>query len=281
MGIIDTYTVVMDQPIHPIRPGSGVGAKIMTIFSRDAYGQLVVDYSPSDDQQKTVDAARKLVAMAASRGKLPSAYDDIAWDKKGRANGNALRHEIYDISPDTNRVLVCVRESEGSKYGVRTTSKTYFVVAKHGRGVRVLAANKAVAAKAAKSAKTLGDAILVALGKMKCPIKRGAVRIGYKLLKRNGEHFASVWDGSEWKLGVSRIESATADHTGGYYYYATLDECLQAAACNDVFGDARRHNQLAIVEVEASGNHYGHESEAGLKLCATKIKPIREIASTL
>ena len=256
----------------------------MKTLSRDQYGQIIFKYYDDADQKSAIEAIRELIARAANDGAIPAAYDDLSWDKKGRSAGGALHHEIYDISPDLNRALVCIRTTEGGRYGVRTTSKSYCVVARHGRGVRVLPANKAVAAKAAKAAKTaanLGDAILVSLGKMKLPVKPGTVRTGYKLLKRVGTGFASVWDGSAWDLGKTRIEASTDDHTGGFYYYATLEECLAAAANNAVFSESRSHNQLAIVQVEASGNHYVHAAEHGEKLCATRVTPIREIASTL
>jgi hypothetical protein len=211
----------------------------------------------------------------------------MEWGRRGRERGHrigdARHHEIYDVSPNGHRALICVREVEGTKYGVRTVSKDYYVLARHGRGVRVIPAKKAVAAKAAKAAKALGGAIEVALGRAKLAVPAAEVRTGYKLLVRTNAPgvYQSAWDESEWVIGRSRIERATDDHTGGYYYYADLDEALAAAATNDVFGGARDHDRLAVVEVEASGAHYAHAATVGTKLCATKVRPVREIASTL
>ena len=223
--------------------------------------------------------AHDLVAQAAARGKIPAAYDRLSWDRKGRASGSAMHHEIYDITPDGNRALVCLRRAEGSRYGVRTTGKEYVVLARHGRGVRVLDANKAVAAKAAKAAGgSLGVAVETALGKRKLAVR---VRTGYKLLVRTDTGFVSAWDGSIWEIGKARIQAATEDHSGGFYYYATLDEAIEAAASDDVFGEACDHRRLAVVEIEASGRHYAHRANVGVKLCATRVKPIREIATIL
>ncbi len=240
--------------------------------ARDAFGAL----------RLPPKSAKELVQQAAARGKLPAAYDDLSWDRKGRASGEAVNHEIYDVNDSETRALVCVRHAVGSKYGVRTTSKEYFVIARHGRGIRVLEANKAVAAKAAKAAgDAMGVAIDTALGKRKLAVKTGTVRTGYKVLVRTVDGFASAWDGSEWIVGKARVEAATDDHTGGFYYYSTIEEALEAAACNDVFGEARDHRKLAVCEVEASGRHYEHCARVGTKLCATKVTVLREIATTI
>lgn len=245
-------------------------------ITRNTYGEII--------RGEILDAARALVAQAGK--KIPTEFDSMEWGTSGKERGHrigeARHHEIYDINPEGTRALVCVRAVEGTRYGVRTCSKEYFVIARHGRGVRVLPANKAVAAKAAKAAgENLGVAIEVALGKAKLAVAHATIRTGYKLLVRTATGFVSAWDGSEWAIGETRIEAASSDHTGGFYYYATLPEALAAAAANDVFGNAREHSKLAVVEVEASGRHYAHVATVGTKLCATKVKPVREVASTL
>jgi hypothetical protein len=252
-----------------------------TTISRTTYGELIHTPATAD----AITAARALITAAG--GKLPRAYDDMEWGRSGRERGQRLgdarHHEIYDVAANGHRALICVREVEGTKYGVRTVSKEYYVVARHGRGVRVIMAKKAVAAKAAKTAGALGEAISVALGRAKLKLPAAKLRSGYKLLVRTDEPgvYQSAWDDSEWVIGRARIEAATDDHTGGYYYYADLNEALAAAASNDVFGPAREHDRLAVVEVEASGRHYAHAATVGTKLCATRVRPVREIASTL
>lgn len=179
-------------------------------------------------------------------------------------------------------MLVCVRETEGTRYGVKTLSKSYFLIAKRGRGITVSGANKAVVAKAAKSCgNTIGGAIIIVSGRGRLPTPMAEKRAGYKLVQKEDDGLVSVWDGSPWPLGKTRTERATPDHEGGFYYYASLDEALEAAAHNEVFGSAREHKKLVVIEVEASGNHYKHEGRYGTKLCATRIKPIREVAMTL
>lgn len=270
--------------------------KTINAFVRTAYGELLAEWISTEDgrrirepaAQALIDSALAMAGDAAARGKMPAPCDNMEWGRSGRERGKrigtAVHHEVYDVTPDGRRALICVREVEGTKYGIATRAKRYYVVAHHGAGVRVIEANKAVAAKAAKSAgNTIGDAIDVVLGKARLRVPANRVRTGYKLLVRTDTPgvYASAWDGSEWVLGRTRVEAATNDHTGGFYYYASLDECLAAAAAGEVFGQHREHDRLAVVEVEASGHHYAHTGAQGIKLCATRVRPIREIASTL
>jgi hypothetical protein len=267
----------LQQPSSRYPRGKAQETKMnASTITRDAFGAII--------KGEALVQARALVALA--RGKVPAQYDDMRWGRSGKERGHrigyACHHEIYDLNPEGTRALVCVREVEGTRYGVKTTSKEYFVIARHGLGVRVLPANKAVAAKAAKAAgETLGMAIEVALGKAKLPVKPAEIKTGYKLLVRGDDGFVSAWDGSAWQIGKARVEAASDNHTGGFYYYADLGEALEAAAANDVFGSAREHNRLAVVEVQASGRHYAHRAVHGTKLCATRVMPVREIASTI
>ena len=261
-----------------------------TTLTRDQYGALCATHrtTDSDSDSALLLSAQALVALAATTGKLPAAYDTLRRDRKGRYSGGARHHEVYDFTAST--VLVCVRETEGSKYGVKTLSKDYFLVTRCGRGVRVTPAPKAIAAKAAKaSGSALGTAIAVCQGKRSAPAPKCLTpRTGYKIVRRDGTDFVSVWDDSPWAIGVMRTEAATPDHEGGYYYYRTLDEAIAEAAQRQAFGDAREYHDLSIIEVEASGREYQHDSTplatilgigAPIKRCATRIRPLREVCA--
>jgi hypothetical protein len=274
---------------QPTPPGRWLSKEIemqtttTLLVRRSSYGEIIS--SADGRRHATLDDAKSLIVGAQKTGKLPETFDNITRDRKGRFDGEARHIELYDVAPSGKQALVCVRESEGSKYGVATRSKTYFIIARHARGVRVVAANKAVAAKAAKAAgETIGSAIDVALGKACLKMPEGKVYVGYKLVARTTEpgKFTSVFDKSCWAFNQERCERATDNHTGGFYYYPTLEQALQAAAENDVFHSSRSHHQLAIIEVQARGTHYVHQGRhETTKLCATRIMPIREIASTL
>jgi len=247
----------------------------MNNIKRNEYGELIA----TDATRDAINGARALAAMASAGGKISAPYDDMIWGRSGREKGKrigaAIHHEIYDVTESGKKTLICVRHVEGTKYGQKTTEKEYFLVAKHGRGVKVSPAPKAIAAKAAKGTGELGQAIEVCEGKAKLHNPAREVRIGYKFVTRNdaGE-LVSVWDGSSWALGVTRSQGATSDHSGGFYYYATQEEAARAANESSVFGDAREHHNLVLVEVSVTGREFRH----GAKRCATHITPTKIIS---
>ncbi len=266
-----------------------------TTLVRNSYGELETAHTTSAEDRAAYLAAYALVEQAAKAGKIPAAFDDMEWGRSGKERGKrigeARHHEIYDFT--ASAVLVCVRSVEGTRYGQKTTDKSYFLVSKAGRGVKVTEASKAVAAKAAKAAgNTLGLAVAVCQGKRPAPAPKCLTpRTGYKIVRREAETFVSVWDDSEWALGKSRIEAATPDHEGGFYFYATLDEAITQAVKRQAFGDAREYHDLSILEVEVAGREFAHdprgivaqtlELPAEIKRCATRIKPIREVFAVL
>lgn len=253
-----------------------------TTLTRTVFGEITAAANPSIAAM--INGALEMAAQAADKGKIPASFDAMKWERINSRIGNkrigdALHHEVYDLTTDGRKALVCCRAVEGTKYGIKTTGKEYFIVARHGKGVRVTPANKAVAAKAAKAAGELGQAIDVAEGRVKLVTTSAKLRTGYKLVRRDeaGE-LVSAWDGSPWTLGVARTEAATEDHSGGFYYYRTEKEAVAAAERGEVFGQARAHDALVLVEVEVSGREYEH---AGGKICATRITPVRIVTENV
>lgn len=249
----------------------------MNKINRDTYGAILT-HNADEPTKALVIGAQVLARQAAASKRIPAAFDNMEWERinsriGSKRIGDALHHEIYDVSPDGRKALVCCREVEGTRYGIKTVSKTYYALTKHGRGVRVSEANKAIAAKAAKGSGELGQAIEVCEGRAKLAVVTKP-RGGYKLVERNeaGE-LVSVWDDSPWALGVTRTEAATDDHTGGYYYYKTEVEAICAAWNNEVFGTARNHCNLVLIEVCVSGKEYRH----GAKRCVSSMTPVRVV----
>lgn len=236
--------------------------------NRDEYGAL----------RQVPAAASALIQQAVAKGKIPAAFDSMKWVRINSRIGNkrigeALHHEVYDCTADGAAALVCLRSVEGTKYGQKTTEKRYVIMRKHGRGIRVTDAPKAVAAKAAKATNKLGEALEICTGNRKLALPVMQPRIGVKIVRRNAAGaLVSVYDESEWTIGKTRIEASTDDHTGGFYYYRNEAEAIAAARRNDLFPASCDVSALVLIEVEASGVEH---TIGAAKLCASRLRPTR------
>lgn len=223
-------------------------------------------------------AAWELIKTAVFKKIIPNDYDTIEFDKKGRAEGDALHHELYDFGK--NVAIICIRRTEGSRYGVRTLSKTYMLIERKNRKITATEIKIPVAKYAKMDIIHFGDIIAVAQGKKKITLMNATHEIhrGYKAVRRAEDGtLISVWDGSPWEIGKTRIEAARDEHNSGLYYYQDINAMLEAVKSNSIFGADKPHNHLVILEVEASGVHIQY----GAKLAATRITPIKEIAMTI
>lgn len=242
----------------------------MQTLNISQYGELLA----TPETSPLIKGALEMALHAASKKRIPGSYENMEWvrinSRVGKKRiGSAVHHEVYDVTADGRQALICVREVEGTKYGIKTVQKNYFVLTRHGKGVKVSEASKAVAAKASKARGNLGQALEVVLGKAKLIVESAKPRTGYKLVKRNQEGgLESAWDGSAWTVEKTRVEAATSDHSGGYYYYATEGEAVAQAKSGTVFGNARDHDDLVLVEIEAAGKEYQYESG---KRCASRM----------
>jgi len=260
--------------------------KIKTNFDRDKYGKIEFSVFKTDNSENYLrdlqSEAFCLISSAAEKRKIPMAYNLIERNfKKGTFNGDATVHEIYDISEDGRHCLICVRDTEGNKYGVRTTLKSYFLISAHGKtGVRVRPASKGKAAKAAKQAKNPGDAIAVCLGKkkLKSALNKNKM-VGYKIVKKTKTGYASVYDDKvSWVLGKKKIEAATADHTGGFYVFDNVNQAIKIWSENSVFFSELigEDDKFALLKCECQGRRYRHDSQ---KICISGVKPIEVVAN--
>lgn len=238
----------------------------MNNYKRTAYGELI----PGDRTFQLWRDAQELIAKASATKKIPESYDDITFDRKRRASGSAIHHEVYDIHPDPLRVLVCIRETDGSKYGVRTLSKTYYIIKRHGKGVSVTPAKKAIAAKAAKSAGCeIGCAISMLEGKKKLYLPRACPDgIAYKKLAIGDDgRLYSVYDGSPWIIGQERREKALKDHNGGLYVYESIEDAKHAPFPPE---SALKDSTKAIVKCRVGGNYCRYDK----KLAFSRVTPV-------
>jgi len=133
-------------------------------YRRTQYGELL----PKTEDYEIWQTAKKLIREAVKENQILESFDTIHFDRKRRASGSALHHEIYDILPDPLIVLLCVRETEGSKYGVGTKTKNYYYIKIVSGKVIATIAPKTLCARNAKAAQCeLGCAIETIIKKEK------------------------------------------------------------------------------------------------------------------
>lgn len=246
-------------------------------LSRDGYGAVTCTTGLAKPglYNAAYWQALDMVELAAKTDLIDRAFDSIEFDK-GNADGEAVHHELYDFSPGA--AIVCVRCTEGTKYGVRTVSKTYYLIEQSEETVLCTLTTKPIGRWAKQSAE-FGQVISAVRGEAKISPPAAQPVPGYKLLRVNEDGtLESVWDGSAWDLGKRRTEAARADHSGGLYYYRDLSQCLEAAQTNSVFHPDMEHHRLAVLRIEAQGRHIGY---FGGKYAATHITPLEVIAMTV
>lgn len=234
-----------------------------TGYTRNKFGAL--SWSGENTPINLINGI-KLLKKAIALDNLPSEYIDT--NKKGF--GDCLNYDIYDVI--RGAVLVQQRNTTIDKYGLHP-QKDYYIISDSGKKVN-LVNRKNMIVKWSRRAKKVGDIIKADRGHLK--INTGTLpEIGYKAVCKN-EHgnYVSVWDKSPWPLNKTRIETATKDHTGGFYYYPNLSSLKSAIEENDVFGEAREHNNLFILKVRVEGAR--HEI-FNSKHCASKITPLHAI----
>lgn len=249
---------------------------------RSDYGEIVRREYPVNPRPVPEliawDAAWTLINEAVKKKIITGDYNTIGFDRKRRADGSALHHELYDMAK--NAAIICIRRTEGTRYGVKTLSKSYVLIERKNRKIMATDLKIPVAKYAKMEILHYGDIIAIARGEKKITLmdSRHEIRRGYKAVRRAEDGtLVSVWDGSPWEIGKTRIEAASDDHNSGLYYYQDINAMLRAAKTNNIFGESIQHNRLVILEVEASGVHIQY----GSKLAATRITPVREIAMTI
>jgi hypothetical protein len=119
-------------------------------LNRNSYGEVLCPSASNTEAFNAYNQAQIYIKIAVNNGIIDAEFDTVEFDRRGRASGSAHHLELYDFDLTQKTVLVCSRRTEGTKYGVRTVSKTYYVI----DGDNLHLANKA---KAAKLCKALGN----------------------------------------------------------------------------------------------------------------------------
>lgn len=251
-------------------------ADARTQYSRSAYGEIIryaqAERNPAHVPDARAHRAAQTLINAAAREKLiRPTFDGIEFDRRGRASGHAIHHEMYDRRDGS--VIVCVRAAEGTRYGVKTNGKTYFYIERIEDDIAVTEIDLPVA-KFAKSGATIGSIIARYLGEeggATLPSAAPPPGIGYKAVALVDGVLRSIFSGEKYFIGSRKSDSAMKNHRGGYYFYATPEEALSAEVPDT---SALIAAPRVIVRCEVAGR----EIRYGKKIARTHLCPIEVVA---
>ena len=105
-------------------------------------------------------------------------------------------------------------------------------------------------------------------------VAKPRVRRVWKIVALEEGRHVSVYDGSDWTPGVTRHETAKSGHHGGYYWYRSLGEAVEAAESGEAFRQAWcSGKRLVVLECEAWGRVVAY---ANGKYASSYLKPVRQ-----
>lgn len=244
---------------------------------RNAYGALIpahpqyIDPSVNAEYPNLPDNIIEYYhALDIIRNCSLQSYDNISFDREGRAEGEAMHIEIYDIASDA--VLVCHRHTVGSRYGVATKRKGYYLLSGDGCVPVSLPV-----ARYAKADNVIGSIIAKIRGVCDAAkLPRQPVRDAYKAVAiDNDDTIRSIYSGESYTLGRRYANTVRPNHNGGYYSYPTIEQALN---CEVPQNSRLLTCPRAIVRCEISGNiaRYNNGKQA-----STYLRPIEIVASVL
>jgi hypothetical protein len=197
-----------------------------------------------------------ILALAVKSGHLNAPYV-----RSDRREMESLNHDIYDVLLERGRIRgIIVQErtywKDLRKSRTRLT-KRYVLLTRVQRSLRAAELDTATCAKRAKNTATLGELVQHYTGvkPVRCKAPRVVVEHACKVLARDGDGtLRSVFDGSEYRVGVWRAQAAAPHHGGGYYFYWSEQDALAGIQANTTFAAAWKEGvELVLCEVEVGG----------------------------
>lgn len=244
---------------------------------RDGYGAICSRTGSRIERPRPetilFDEAWSLIREAEQQKKIPGSYNSISFDRKGRADGDAIHHELYDFAK--NAAVVCIRETEGGRYGVKTVSKKYMIVVRGEDGDLTAEYTTEPVAKLAKMAiNPFGSIVARILGlDGAATLATGSrIDIAYKALALMNGELRSIYNGELYELGQEKRQVAQSNHSGGYYCY---DNLYDAKNCEVPTESVYRSAPRVVVRCEVHGKKIVYGTG---KMARTYLKPIEIVA---
>lgn len=268
----------MLSPVAAQAPKSTARRKPALPLQRNEYGAISPHVALNDAQRRQLD---DLLAKAVQNRELSAPYL-----RRDRKEFECLNHDIYDVLLERGQVRAVIVQERTYWKSLRKTrsrlSKRYVLLVRVQRSLRAEELDTATCVKRAKNTKALGELVRHYTGArpVACKTPQVVVEPAFKVLARDADGtLRSVFDGSEYRVGVWRSEQAAPDHGGGFYFYWSEDEALAGLAGNTTFAAAWTEGlELVLCDVEVSGRTvaYGHGKHS-----ASRLRVLRAVRAIL
>lgn len=237
-------------------------------LQRDGYGAISARSVLSDACRQQLD---EMLALAVKNGQLNSTYL-----RRGKRETECLSHDVYDVLLERGRIRALIVQErtfwKDLRKGYTRLTKRYVLLTRKKCNLLAQELDTATCVKRAKNTSRLGELIGHYSGAkpVRCKTPHVVVECGYKVLARDADGtLRSVYDGSEYRVGVWRSQAAAADHGGGFYFYWSEEDALNGMKTNTTFAEAWTDGKaLVLCEVEVAGRtiEYGLGKHAASRL---------------
>jgi hypothetical protein len=253
---------------------SAIGISAINKLPRDQYGALDLrQVLPLELQAQVTE----FLGAAVKAGRLPEPF--ITGDAKEYECLNLDTYDVLIFRGKVKSLVVQVRTFwKNVRKGYSRSGKDYCLITRAGRKITAKVVEKATCAKRTKNTTELGQLANHYLGKTTVACKRSDVVVStaYKVLARTDDgRLVSAYDGSEYKIGKWRSETAKPDHGGGFYYYMDDMLAIDATTRGNTFHDSVTAGKvLVLCEVEISGREIEY---GGGKWAASRLRVVAEL----
>lgn len=243
-------------------------------LQRDEYGAISPQVTLTDVCRVQL---RDILALAVKSGHLNATYLH-----RDRRELECLNHDVYDVLLERGRIRAVVVQERTFWKDLRKTrsrvTKRYVLLTRERRSLRAEELDTATCAKRAKNTSVLGELVRHYTGArpVRCITPRVVVKGAYKVLASDAAGtLRSVFDGSEYRVGVWRSEAAAPDHGGGFYFFWSEQDAVAGTETNATFAAERTDGlELVLCEVEVAGRTVEY---ARGKHAASRLRVVREL----
>lgn len=261
---VETAVRVAPQSSNPWRP-----AKATAPLQRNEYGAIAVQTTLNDVCRRQVES---ILAQAINCGHLNAPYL-----RRNNREMECLNHDIYDVLLERGRVRAVIIQERAYWKSLRKTrsrlTKRYVLLTRVKRSLRTEELDTATCVKRAKNTEAIGDLVRHYTGAatVRCKTPQVVVEQACKVLARDADGtLRSVYDGSEYQVGVWRSEAVAAGHGGGYYFYRSEEDAVAGMTGSTTFASAWMEGlDLVLCEVDVAGRTIEYDNG---KLAASRLR---------